>query len=430
MRILGLALCNSSSVDALMRDFSPQSGSLLFCDLTQSWSEFGGGVGTYLRRKRDHILSHTPHRHLLIVPGAADSVQEKERTVTVTIASPRVPGSPNYRLLLRNGAVRKALERFRPDLVECHDGYNLPWSALSYRKRHPSVAVTAVYMTDFPTAYVHRPLKPIVGDAMAKQLRSLAYRYCGFLYRRFDTVIALGEHGGAEKLRQLGVKKIEIVPLGVETEEFSPRNRDPELRRSLGLAQGEPLLIYVGRLDRERRAEIVVEAFRRLPRELGARLALIGEGPVRDSILESGNDRVIAPGYLSDRAELARWLASADMYVSAMADETFGVSVIEAQASGLPVVGVAAGGMLDRVDRETGRLGPVDDWNAMAANILDVWNSDRSAMAVAAREHVEGRFSWGRTFHALFANIYPQAMAARAEVGASPSASFARSSAA
>ena len=413
-----------------MRDDSKPFGELLFCDLTQSWSEFGGGVGTYLRRKRDHILSHTPHRHLLIVPGAEDRVQESGRATTVTIASPRVPGSPNYRLLLRNGAVRKALDRFRPDLVECQDGYNLPWSALSYRKRNPSVAVTAVYMTDFPTAYVHRPLKPIIGDFVATELRSFAYRYCGFLYRRFDTVIALGEHGGAAKLRQLGVNNVEIIPLGVEIDEFSPRNRDPELRRSLGLKNGEPLLIYVGRLDRERRAEILIEAFRELPNDLGARLVLAGEGPVRDSILESGDDRVIAPGYLSDRRELARWLASADMYVSAMADETFGVSVIEAQASGLPVIGVAAGGMLDRVDRGTGRLGPVDDCKAMAANILDVWHSDRAAMAAAAREHVEGRFSWDRTFQMLFGNVYPQAIAARAELGAVLAAPFAGSPAA
>jgi alpha-1,6-mannosyltransferase len=406
------------------------SGSLLFCDVTQSWSEFGGGVGTYLRRKRDHILSHTAHRHLLIVPGADDSVREQGRAVTVTIASPPVPGSPNYRLLLRNRAVGKALERFQPDVVECQDGYNLPWAALSHRNRHPHVAVTAVYMTDFPTAYVHRPLKPIIGDTIAKQLRSLAYRYCGFLYRRFDTVIALGESGGAAKLRQLGVRNIEVVPLGVEIDEFSPRNRDSDLRRSLGVSESEPLLIYVGRLDRERRAELVVDAFRRLPSALGARLALVGDGPVRDSILDSGDERIIAPGYLSDRRELARWLASSDIYVSAMADETFGVSVIEAQASGLPVVGVAAGGMLDRVDSKTGRLGPVDDCRAMATNILDVWNSDRAAMALAAREHVEGRFSWDRTFQALFGEVYPRAIEARAELTAGTAAAFARSPAA
>src|SRR5438128_3256220 len=93
----------------------------LFCDLTQSWSEVGGGVRTYLLHKRRHILGSTPLRHLMFIPGANDEVVEEDRAVTVTIASPHVPGSPNYRLLLRTGAVRRALERFRPDLIECQD---------------------------------------------------------------------------------------------------------------------------------------------------------------------------------------------------------------------------------------------------------------------------------------------------------------------
>ena len=389
------------------------SGSQLICDITQSWSDVGGGVGTYLRRKREHILSHTPHRHLLIVPGERDSVGEDDRAITVTIASPPVPTSPNYRLLLHNRAVREALDRFRPGVIECQDAYNLPWAAIRYRRDHPETALVAGYFTDFPTAYVHRPLKRLVGDAIAGQFRSLAYRYCGLLYRRFDAVYALSENGGASNLRELGVGDVSIVPLGVEIGEFSPTKRDPALRESLGISGEQPLLIYVGRLDRERRAQLVVDAFSRLPKSLGARLVLIGEGPVRDAIGGNGDDRIIAPGYLTDRSELARWLASADLYVSAMADETFGVSVIEAQASGLPVVGVAAGAMLDRVDSETGRLGPVDDAEAMAANILELWQADRRAIAEAALAHVEGQFSWERTFQTLFGRVYPQAFAVR-----------------
>lgn len=396
-----------------MTENAPYPGSSLICDITQSWSEVGGGVGTYLRRKRQYLLSHTPHRHLLIVPGAEDAVEEHDRTITVTIASPKVPTSPRYRLLLRNSAVAEALDRFRPDVVECQDAYNLPWAALAYRKRNPQAALVAGYYTDFPTAYVHRPLKRLFGRAIAGQLRSLAYRYCGLLYRRFDAVYALSESGGAKKLRQLGVRNVGIVPLGVELDDFGADKRDEAIRQSLGVEAHQPLLVYVGRMDRERRAQLVVDAFKLLPEALGARLVLIGEGPVRDRILESGDERIIAPGYLKDRLEVARWLASADIYVSAMADETFGVSVIEAQASGLPVVGVAAGAMLDRVDDETGLLGPVDDVDALAANIHDVWNADRGSMGKAARAHVEGRFSWDRTFQTLLSEIYPRAIEER-----------------
>ena len=86
------------------------SDSLLICDLTQSWSEVGGGVGTYLRAKRAHLLANTPHRHLMILPGERDAVEESDggRAITAWIKSPHVPFSPNYRLLMRNGAVREA----------------------------------------------------------------------------------------------------------------------------------------------------------------------------------------------------------------------------------------------------------------------------------------------------------------------------------
>jgi alpha-1,6-mannosyltransferase len=97
-----------------------------------------------------------------------------------------------------------------------------------------------------------------------------------------------------------------------------------------------------------------------------------------------------------------------------MADETFGISVIEAQASGLPVVGVAAGAMVDRVTPAMGRLGPVGDAAAMARNIVDVWNHRPREMGLAAREHVRHRFAWEQSMECLFGTVYRQAYARRA----------------
>jgi alpha-1,6-mannosyltransferase len=395
-------------------DLARHGGPKLFCDLTQSWSEVGGGVRTYLLHKRRHILESTPHSHLMIIPGVRDDVVEEERAITVTIASLHVPGSPHYRLMLRNGAVRRALEKFRPDLIECQDAYNLPWAAIAHRRRYPETALIAAYMTDFPTVYVERPLSRFLTKPVAGVLGRICYSYCGTLYRRFDAVFALSENGGAAKLRSLGVAPVEVVPLGVELGEFGPDRRDPRLRTQLGLAEHEPLLIYVGRLDGEKRPDLVVEAFRRLPRELGAKLALLGEGPLKPEIAALRDERIIMPGYVKNRAELAHWLASADIYVSAMADETFGISIVEAQASGLPVVGVAAGAMLDRVTADTGRLGAVGNPEAMAANILAVMYRDRSGMAAAARAHAL-QFSWDSSMEALFGRVYPEAFERRRE---------------
>ena len=400
---------------------SPLATPRLICDVTQSWSDVGGGVGTYLRHKRRHILERSAHRHLMIVPGPADTVTEEGRAITVTIASPRVPASPHYRLMLRNGAVRETLERFKPDLIECQDSYNLPWAAIAHRKRNPEVALVAGYFTDFPTVYVERPFSKVLGRTLASAAGRLCYRYCGSLYRRFDAVFALSENGGATKLRSYGVGDVDVVPLGVELGDFGPGRRDVRLRRSLGLNDGQPLLIYVGRLDIEKKPQVVVEAFRNLPEELGARLVLLGEGPLRDEIAQIGDKRIVTPGFVRDRGELARWLASSDIYVTAFAQETFGVSIVEAQASGLPVVGVAGGALLDRVGKAMGRLGPVNDSEAMAANILDVWNGDRAAMAEVAQGRAR-QFSWDGSMTALFGRIYRDAFARSAERSAAADA--------
>ncbi len=392
--------------------FDPGQSETLFCDLTQSWSAKGGGVGTYIRHKRRHILDHSPHRHLLIIPGERDStsVEEDGRAITVTVASPQVPGSPNYRLLVRNRAVRTALERHRPDLIECQDAYNLPWAAVAHRRAFPATALVAAYCTDFPTVYVERAVGRLLGPAMGSHAARISYAYAARLYRRFDAVFAMSENGGAAKLRALGVGRVDVVPLGVELGEFSPAKRSPALRASLGLSDDQPLIIYSGRLDSEKRAEVVAEAFLRLPPELGAFLVLLGDGPMRAPLAELlAGKRAMLPGYINDRALLAQWLASADLYASGMADETFGISVIEAQASGLPVVGVAGGAMVDRVTPDIGRIGPIDDAEAMARNLAEVWAGDPRGMGDASLRHAQ-QFSWRESMTALFGELYPRAL--------------------
>lgn len=387
-------------------------GSLLYADLTQSWSDVGGGVRTYLRHKRQHILDNTPHRHLMIVPGPRDAVEIEAggRAITAFIASPKVPGSPHYRLLLRNGAVRCLLDDYLPNLIECQDAYNLPWAALGHARRNPGAALVAAYCTDFPTVYVERPFSNWFGKPLGTAAARVSYGYCGRLYRRFDAVFAMSENGGAAKLRSLGVAEVDVVPLGVELGQFSPAKRDPRLRCLLGLQDDQPLLIYVGRLDSEKRPQVVVDAFKRLPQELGATLLLLGDGPMREQYIGRETERIFAPGYCRDRSDLAGWLASADIYVSAMADETFGISIIEAQASGLPVVGVAAGAMVDRVPVGLGLVGQVDDEDVMASNIVAMLKCDRQAVSKRARRHAL-QFSWAQSMERLFGRVYQNALA-------------------
>lgn len=388
----------------MVRDNKP----LLFCDLTQSWSDVGGGVRTYLNKKRQYIREKTRHKHLLIIPGKTDHTITEGCLTTAYVKSPRIPGSPNYRIMLRNRAVCKILERHQPSLIECQDAYNLPWAAIAHRKVYPNTALVAAYMTDFPTVYVERPLTKLFSAKLGKWGERAATRYCANLYHQFDLAFALSRHGGAYKLEAAGLNDVQIVPLGVDLSAFGREKRDPGLRKAIGVADQQPILIYSGRLDKEKRASVVLDAFGLLPPSLGAKLVMLGEGPLKGSFAKKG---ALTPGFIDDRAELARWLASSDVYVSAMAHETFGISVIEAQASGLPVVGVRSGAMIDRVLPSFGRLGEVDDAQAMASNILDVLAQGAGIMGHRARGHVEAEFSWDRTMSLLFGEVFVETFA-------------------
>ncbi|WP_140231449.1 glycosyltransferase [Sphingomonas japonica] len=386
----------------------------LLCDLTQSYSPHGGGgISTYLREKRDHVLAHTPHSLLQIVPGPYDKVTVKGRHIFAEVGADPVRGSPNYRFILRTRAVRALLEQHRPDVIESLCPWVLPWTAIQHRRAFPDTVLVAGYRTDFPNAHVYRVGRDLFGTTAGRALRWLSYGYAEITYREFDLVYTLGEDA-REALARRGIDQTAVLPLGVDAELFSPTRRDPGYRAQLGLAGDGPLLVYAGRLDHEKRADRLLAMFRALPPELGAAMVLIGDGKLREPLVaeaRADNLAIAFPGFENDRAELARALASSDLYVSAMADETFGISVLEAQASGLPVVGVASGAMPDRVPPGLGLLGPVDDTAAMAANVERLWRADHAAIGAAARAMVVERFGWRQTFDRLLGELYPQAIA-------------------
>ena len=397
-------------------------GPLLVCDLTQSYSPTaGGGIGTYLREKRDYVLGQTPHHLLQIVPGVEDKITVDGRHIFAEVGADPVRGSPNYRFILRTRVVRDLLARYQPDIVESLCPWVLPWTAINHRRAFPRTALVAGYRTDFPNAHVYRVGKDKFGPGIARALRWLIYGYAEITYREFDWVYTLGEDAKAA-LAARKIRRTDILPLGVDTDIFTPAARAPGYRATIGLAGEGPLLVYAGRIDNEKRADRLIDMFRRLPTQLDAAMVMIGDGKLRRPLAEEAAGLPIAfPGFETGRRDLARALASSDLYVSAMADETFGISVLEAQACGLPVIGVASGAMPDRVPEALGLLGPVDDTQAMADNVAALWQSGRAdRIGAAARAHVVSRYSWAHTFETLFGDIYPKALhhaAARAASG-------------
>jgi glycosyltransferase involved in cell wall biosynthesis len=145
-----------------------------------------------------------------------------------------------------------------------------------------------------------------------------------------------------ERLQALGYKNTKIWTRGVDTSLFNPVQKDLNFKSKIGLSETDILLLYVGRLAPEKNIGALLETFKKARSTLNKQgknlfLALVGTGPlVGKSDLEKING-IILPGELRGN-HLAQWYASADIFVFPSTSETFGNVILEAQASGLPVL--------------------------------------------------------------------------------------------
>jgi glycosyltransferase involved in cell wall biosynthesis len=399
---------------------------VIVCDLTHAYHATSGGIRTYIDEKRRFLLERTEHTHVLIIPGAEDRIERAGRAITYRLASPYIPGAKPYRFFAHPGRLQDTLAAVRPDVLEL-DTYYMPMEArpaFRYRDgvraaggRPPVLSVP--YHTDFAQAYVGTYLPRVVGQRLGRWFEHRAEDYVGGVLRRCDLAFAFSAQQ-RERLVEQGVPGAFQVPLGTDLQQFHPSNADPALRASIGVGPSDVLLFYAGRFDSEKHVETLVDALDALPAHPRVVLAMAGDGPLRP-VLEARAARTprlrLLP-FQSDRALLARWMASADVYVTAGPHETYGLSVVEAMASGLPVVGVRAGGLVHHVVPGTGYLGPVRDAEAMAANVRRAVEH-RVEMGAAARRHTEATYSWAACFEAVLAG-YERARGAQPHAPADP----------
>src|SRR6185312_12856326 len=199
----------------------------------------------------------------------------------------------------------------------------------------------------------------------------------------------------AGRLADAGVDAPVALPLGVDVETFRPDGADPAgLRRRLGLAPQHRLLVFAGRPAREKRVDVLVEAAERLGEPYV--LLLVGARATAPS-----PGRVIELPYEKDPARLAALIASCDAFVHANDSEPFGLVVLEAMACGLPVVGVAAGGVGESVDADVGALAARSSAPEFADAIEALFARDLAALRRAARQRACERHGWDAVFQQL-----------------------------
>ena len=369
-------------------------------DITEFFGETTGGVRTYLLQKARYVQRRPALRQVIVVPGARDEILEAEGVRCYRLHGPSIPTQKPYRFMLATRSTSRIVAHERPGLIEVGSAWCAPW-LIHLARRHHRVPAVWFYHSNFPRIIAPHPRA--AGHARLG-LSALAWRYVRRLGGLVQATIAPC-HAVARELESAGVPNVIHVPLGVDLQLFTPARRAAreETRRVLKLPEA-PLGLYVGRLAGEKELDVAIAAWREVERRTGARLVVVGAGPAGRSLRRAaGAERVIWLPYERNRARLADLYAAADVYVAPGPAETFGLSAMEAMASGLPIVSVDQGGVAEAVTRSgAGRLYSAGDAGHAAEVAAALLEADLATLGATGRRYAEGHHAWDHVFDRLF----------------------------
>ncbi len=239
-----------------------------------------------------------------------------------------IPCYPELRFGLPAGRHLKSVwGAERPDLVHVATEGPLGHSAIK-AARDLGIPATTSFHTNFHT---------YAGLYGFQWLQRATLRWLRRVHRRAETTFVPSETV-RRSLEPAGFENLKVLGRGVDMERFHPGRRDPELRRSWGVDDDTPVGLYVGRLAAEKNIALTVRAFEVMSKAIpGMRCVLIGDGPLRGKLEQEHPEYHFAGMRLGE--DLARHIASGDVFPFASVTETFGNVVTEAMASGLLVIG-------------------------------------------------------------------------------------------
>lgn len=356
--------------------------------VTESFLPALNGVTTSVLKVLENLRARG-HDALVIAPGTSpwSPTATPERYAGFPVHTVTSVPVRQFRVGLPSYELETVLHRFRPDVMHVASPFVLGVRGLT-AARALDLPSVAIYQTDMPS-YIRQHSGP-AGELTARA----AWRWIRRIHQQADLTLAPSSSAVAD-LRAHDVPRVALWGRGVDSETFHPDRRlDPQsqaLRARLA-PRGELLLGYVGRLAPEKELERLAE-LSALP---GIRLVLVGEGPSHEQLQEL-LPRAAFLGQLTG-LDLAHAYGAFDLFVHTGTRETFGQTLQEAAAAGLPVVAPARGGPLDLVARGvTGELFDPDRPGALADTVRPLVAPEaaqlRASMGRAGRERVVAR-SW------------------------------------
>ncbi len=338
------------------------------------------------------FLEEEGHEVLVFAPTVKKPAFQHTGTL-ISARSVAIPGRSEYRLALgMSGDMRKRLDAFRPDLIHLAAPDLLGYAALRYarKKAIPAVASFHTRFDTYPRYYG------------AKWLEKYLTGYMRHFYARCEHVYPPSQ-SMADELRRDGIgRDIRLWARGVDSALFHPDKRDMEWRRSLGFADDDVVVVFVGRIVLEKGIDVFVET---VSRTKGVKALVVGEGP-EQSHFESILPEAHFTGYLKGE-DLARAYASADIFFNPSITETFGNVTLEAMACGTPPLCAEAAGSASLVEHGiTGLLAPPtsEGFRPALARLVDEPDY-RRALGAAARERSLA-FSWRTILFNLLNNYF------------------------
>jgi glycosyltransferase involved in cell wall biosynthesis len=367
--------------------------------ITETFLPATDGVVTRLRYTIEE-LGRMGDEMVIVAPKYGEGPGSYAGVPIYRVSSIPFPPYPQIKLAPPHPGVGRALRRFEPDLIHTVNPFILGPGGIYYSRRL-TVPLVASYHTNV-AAYA---------DFYKLGVFDQATRWYTRTVHNQARINLCTSRATLNYLAGEGVEHLRLWPQGVDARRFHPDKFSKVWRMKLsGQHPAERLLLYVGRLAREKGIGRLKAVLREVP---GTRLAIVGDGPARrDLEREFAGTPTVFTGLLQGE-ELASAYASADAFLFPSTTETLGMAMIEALASGLPVIAARSGASGEVVDEEkTGLLYEPDSASDLAAAVRKVFPDSglRETLARGARAAAERR-DWGSSTRTL-RGYYEQALGA------------------
>jgi len=355
-------------------------------DITPYFHSRSGGIRRYLLEKAKFLKDVPSVRHVIIVPGKEEKIYKLWNSKVYELPSLPILKSGGYRFFRSLNRIKEIIKKEKPNVVELGGTYQ-PIPQLRSREYILSV----FYHAD------------VVGDLsllpLPNRIRSIFIEHT-IRRKLFTADIAITPSKRYEDfLKNYGFDKVKTINLGVDTEIFNPSRKDEEFLRSLGIKTDAFKVLYVGRLSPEKNIDLLLELAESMD-PLLFHFVIVGDGALRKKV-EKAQKRLANLtylGYISDPFELAKLYATCDVFLSTSFYETYGLSFLEAQACGCPIIA------LD-MDLESQ---PFKDFlvkelsiKAFKEALFKLYKNQSNSLRKDISKHIRENFSWEKTFKSL-----------------------------